>query len=254
LSEYIVDIETNGLAWNSLLHCVGIKKVGEVNPIECYTRYYLSNSSGNLPTVKNMITSSDIMIGFNNVSFDGPVLETIWDTDMPKQLDLMILAKLCYSKDTLFNIDRGIKDMPPKLWGTYSLKAFGYRLGMHKDTHEDWTRLSSEMVDYCKQDVLVTEALYIHLKSLKTYPPDSVIELEHKVARILAEQQRDGFYFDIDKAAKFDREMRFKKLTLEHQLAKVFKPLFLSGKNIEATKLRRQRTYTKDLTFKGWYI
>ena len=51
------------------------------------------------------------------------------------------------------------------IYGSHSLKAYGYRLGVYKgdfakDT--DWKEWSQEMQDYCIQDVKVTEKLCDH--------------------------------------------------------------------------------------------
>ena len=57
--------------------------------------------------------------------------------------------------------------MPTKLYGSHSLKAYGYRLGLHKgDFGEDtdWKEWSQEMQDYCVQDVKVTEKLCEHFR------------------------------------------------------------------------------------------
>ena len=56
-------------------------------------------------------------------------------------------------------------NMPTKLYGSHSLKAYGYRLGVYKGDFgetSDWKEWSQEMQDYCVQDVKVTEKLCDH--------------------------------------------------------------------------------------------
>lgn len=55
------------------------------------------------------------------------------------------------------------------------------------------------LIDYCKQDVNVAEQLYHHLVAQKEDKgfSDESVELEHKVAAIIAQQVRNGFKLDV---------------------------------------------------------
>jgi len=93
---------------------------------------------------------------------------------------------------TLFNPDRQ---------GGHSLSSWGDRLGLSKHKHNDWSQLTSAMVDYCVQDVQITAKLYKHLMLKEKLDfSDQSIELEHKISSIMAEQQRHGFYLNEKKA------------------------------------------------------
>ena len=52
--------------------------------------------------------------------------------------------------------------------GTHS-RNWGNELGFPKD-HDDWTQLSQEMIDYCIQDVKVTEAVLEAEEEMQTSP------------------------------------------------------------------------------------
>ena len=52
-----------------------------------------------------------------------------------KVLDTLLVSKLKYTNLVL--IDSNNSKLPPKLRGSHSLKAWGYRLGNYKEVHED---------------------------------------------------------------------------------------------------------------------
>jgi DNA polymerase I-like protein with 3'-5' exonuclease and polymerase domains len=122
------------------------------------------------------------------------------------------------------------------------LKAWGYRIGNYKDAHEDWSKLSEEMVSYCKQDVEVTYSLYNKLK-LKAVP-DEAIWLEQEFARIIQRQEQYGVYFNLEKAQELHVELLRDKEDATRQLHSVFTPLFLPK-----GKLREQKDYKTKFPF-----
>ena len=113
--------------------------------------------------------------------------------------------------------------LPPKLYGSHSLKAWGYRLGNNKGEfaeETDWQTFSPEMLNYCEQDVWVTLDLFELLES-KAYA-ETAIKLEHDVAWLMAKQEQNGFYFDTKAAEVLEVTLRSQYVTLETELKKVF--------------------------------
>jgi hypothetical protein len=158
-------------------------------------------------------------------------------------LDLLLLAKLIYTKEELISIDAQLK-IDKSLWGSFSLRAFGARLGndkMHFDEFD--TGLTEEMATYCIQDCVVTADLLLHLFKQEV-PSLQILELEHNVLDIIQEQERLGFYFDIDKARELNAKLLQEKLELSTSLAKMFKPKFLKDGPI--------KTYKKKSTIKKY--
>lgn len=255
MKEIILDIETTGLEVTSSIHCIGAKLIidSDSSPAVCYTSRPIKHSNGNFTTCLETIASTDKVITFNGVSFDIPVIEKFFDLtfNAPEHLDLMILAKIMFTKDQLIAIDAGIPIIDKKDWGKFSLDAFSKRIGTElKGSHSDWSQLSEEMVVYCKQDIDSTEALYNSLVSMDNYPPQNVIELEHKVADLIAQQERAGFYFNIDAARKLYTEMMFEKGNIERSLLKTFKPMYLPEGPVQSTnKLIKRKLYIDNLNY-----
>src|SRR3546814_12367105 len=78
------------------------------------------------------------------------------------------------------------------------------------------------MEEYAAQDPVTTQALWDLLES-KTIAYASA-RLEHDTATIIALQERFGFLFDIEGAARLEIELRGRKAELEDRLREPFRP------------------------------
>ena len=118
----------------------------------------------------------------NGIGFDVPVVERLWDFTFHRALvtDTLILSRLA----------------DPSRSGGHSLRNWGNILGFAKGDHDDWSRLTTEMIDYCIRDVELTEAVYERLMvELDGFSQDS-IDLEHEVQWVIQEQERNGWLLD----------------------------------------------------------
>ncbi len=113
--------------------------------------------------------------------------------------------------------------MPPKLYGKFSLEAFGYRLGLRKgdyQEHSDFSEFNQDMLDYCIRDVEVTHLLYNKIKQ-ENYS-EKAIELEHNFAHWIRKQEEHGIYFDETASQSLLSILVKRKLQLEDELTVVF--------------------------------
>ena len=124
-------------------------------------------SNYSITTALSHLEVADVIVGHNIIGFDLPFIHKLypWFNPCGTVIDTLLLSRLYHPN--LLDIDKrhAWKDMPTKLYGSHSLKAYGYRLGLHKgDFGEDtdWKEWSQEMQDYCIQDVKVTEKLCDH--------------------------------------------------------------------------------------------
>ena len=171
----ILDLESNGLLNNaSRIHCV-VLHYCEDDRTEVFNDEKYSEDSKLLPmgshySVTTAVTSIEVcgtVVGHNIIGFDLPLIKRLYGffTYPPIIIDTLLLSRLYHPN--LYDIDKKQewKDMPTKLYGSHSLEAYGYRLGLRKgdfgkDT--DWKEWSQEMQDYCVQDVMVTKKLCEH--------------------------------------------------------------------------------------------
>lgn len=223
----IFDIETNGFLRDmSKIHCIVTKdtETGRVSQYRSGFPYELEEGLGD-------IESGNIIVGHNIINYDIPALQKIYHSFNPskdKVVDTLVLSRLIFSnlRDTDgANIESGL--LPSKLWGSHSLKAWGYRLGILKgdlgESEDRFDVLTQEMLDYCTQDVEVTEALYKMLMSKKY--SQQAIDIEHKVAWICAQMERNGWPFDKDKAVLLYSELVQKRAEILHNMQQTFEPL-----------------------------
>ena len=168
----ILDIETNTA--HDKIWCVVCRDL-DTDIVSTFTQ---PNS------LQPYLDSVDKIIAHNGIFFDFPVLKKIWNIQVKKSqlIDTLVLSRL-------YN---------PSLEDGHSLAAWGQRLGFPKGDFTDFDNgLTDEMLEYCKQDTLVTAKLYQHLeREMKDDFSEKSKELEHQVAIIIAEQERNGFKLD----------------------------------------------------------
>lgn len=210
------DIETDGLYQDATkIHCVAIKTNDQ--PVELFT---------DIEEAANKLRTADLLVAHNGINFDLPVLAKLgYEVDVPIH-DTLIMSRLAYPN--LISSDANRKTIPPKLKGSHSLKAWGYRVRLLKGDFSsedtDWSTYSPEMGEYCKQDVEVTYKTY-HEKLLTQKIPEKAINLEQDFARIISRQEKHGVYFDVSAAKDLHVELLGEIDKAEEELHKVFKPL-----------------------------
>ncbi len=218
----IFDIETDGLLdTTQKLHCIAIYDT-KTDTIKSY-------SNNTLRDGLLALSEADELIGHNIVKFDLPALQKIYPEFDTKQgckiFDTLLVSKLVYPDIGELD-DRNIRKgkFPKKLRGRYSLKAWGYRLGELKGEYCEqdgaWNQWSAEMEEYCKQDVMVTKKVYDLLKT--KYLSEKSLEIEHKFAKIIGQQEQRGVCFDKEKAVELAANLVEEKADLERKLKLAF--------------------------------
>lgn len=185
------------------------------------------------------LQGADTLIFHNGISYDIPVLNKLYpwfSVEPSKVLDTLVLGRLIYTNIKDIDMDLLKKHkLPSRLFGSHSLEAYGYRLGLMKGEYAEefkqkmgeaykhgmeWLEFSQEMLDYCVQDVVVTEALYEKMHS-KNYA-EMAIQLEHEIQWLMAQQVRNGFHFNEGKAAVLYATLSQRRADLERELKDFF--------------------------------
>lgn len=226
----IFDLEANGLLDTlTKIHCLVIS---DGNERTCYRPHEVEEG---VKRLYNAVMSGEEIIGHNIIDYDIPAMNKVfpWFTVPYNKrsfvVDTLVLSRLIYSN--INDIDAGMLrsgKLPGKLYGSHSLKAWGYRLGELKgtyaeDTEDAWAVFSEEMLTYNEQDVVVTQKLYEKLKS-KNYSPIA-IALEHQAQWLMCQQERNGFPFDEAKARELEVTLRSRAAILDAQLRKAVPPI-----------------------------
>ena len=217
----IFDLETDGLIPTvTQIHC-GVTYNTESKE---YKRY----DNTQIDELIKDLRAADVIAAHNGIGFDVPVIKKLYGIDLHNEcevFDTIIHSKIAYYN--LQDIDSRSGRVPPRMKGSHALKAWGYRLGEHKGEYGEqsgaWDKYSTEMLDYCEQDVKVTVKLYEKLLSKKV--PAEALKIEHDFARIITRQVQYGWYFNVKEAEKLHIQLMLDKEIIEKELEDTFKPL-----------------------------
>lgn len=229
MRKYVFDIETNGLLDElTKVHCLVLKDLDTGEKFS-YANPGDPENARTLEYGVRQLMAADLILGHNVIKFDIPALRKVypWFTvEEGKVRDTLVLSHLIWSdledKDWS-RIRSGKSKMPGDLAGKHRLESWGYRLGEYKgDFKGPWDTWTQEMQDYCEQDIEVNEKLWRLIES-KEYAEEA-IDLSHKVAWILAEQERNGFRFNTVKAEALCAELQTERVALEEGLVSLFPP------------------------------
>ena len=209
--KIILDIETNSS--HNVIWCCVTREI-ETDVVQTWF-----SETG----LQDYISKCDKIIGHNVIGFDFPVLKKTWNIQVKKSqvIDTLVLSRL-------YN---------PSLEDGHSLAAWGQRLGFPKGDFTDFDGgLTDEMLQYCKQDTLVTAKLYQHLeREMKDDFSEKSKELEHQVAIIIAEQERNGFKLDERGATELLCSLKAKLEAIKVEMESIFPPRVESGRTHKTT-------------------
>ena len=216
---YVFDLETNGLYDEvTTIHCLVLH---DLNRDQTFT--YGPDS---IATGLEHLATADVLIGQNILFFDIPVIRKLYPFytfAAARIIDTLITTRLIWPKEKLYDMDtEQYTQVPPKLRGSASLKAWGYRLSDYKISFKDFKEYSEEMLAYCIQDVNVTTQLFKHTQ--KQTCSEAALKLEHDFALAIEKQIRSGFPFDVDACLDLVDDLRTKQATLEAHLKELFPP------------------------------
>jgi DNA polymerase I-like protein with 3'-5' exonuclease and polymerase domains len=207
----VLDIETN-LEFDRIW-CVVVRDI-DTGLVNTWTDDH--------PSLQAFLTKADKIIMHNGVFFDAPILKKVWGYTMRKSqvVDTLVMSRL-------YN---------PSLEDGHSLDSWGKRLGFLKTEFNDFSKFTQEMLDYCIQDTLVTQKLYEHLtKEMKNDFSQKSIDLEHEVAIIIAEQERNGFKLDEKGATQLLCELKTKLDAIQVEMQSIFPARVESGRTNKRT-------------------
>lgn len=233
----VADIETDGFN-PTTIHCLAA-----LNADDTSQRWVFNPD--NISDGIELLQSASELIFQNGIAFDIPAIQKLYptfSTDGITVTDTLVLSRLI--RADLKNDDFiSAPNLPKRLYGSHSLKAWGIRLGVHKgDFGEttDWSTWSQEMSDYCELDVSVThklwEALAPHTWS------QTAIKFEHEIAAICHKIGRAGWTFDMDKAAKLYGDLSQERSDIEQELLQLF-PAWTVGEEFIPKRNNKTKGY-----------
>lgn len=199
----IFDIETElipveGHTGVNIIWCIVTKELGGEHKVFA-DLYTFAGWSGYLRDFPSYAQTVDKWVAHNGLSFDVPVVNRILGECVDPQdvIDTFVVSRLInYSA-----------------YRTHGLEEIGLSLGEPKTPFHDFSMLTEEMVTYCKQDVTVTEKVYLKYERYINSPDwQEALRLEHDMVLINEDMTANGFKFDKEKAepilASIKRKMK----------------------------------------------
>ena len=222
MRTFSCDIETDGLN-PSVIWCIVLQDV--------HDNQIIAFHGDSLNLFKPYIESEAMALVFHNgIDFDIPVLERLLGIDFT---DIDIEDTLVMSQ-----LDE------PRREGGHSLSSWGEFMGFKKGEHEDWSKFSQEMLEYCKRDVQVTTKLY-KLMMQKGLSKDAK-QLEYATKKQCSLQERTGWMFNNHGAMILLQQINEDLRRAEEEVHKTFKPLPIwRSKQPVKNKFKKNNTRTK---------
>jgi hypothetical protein len=245
---FVVDIETDNLYDNvTTIHCLVLHDI-HGNKTFTYGPDRINDGLEHM-------ARAHVLIGHNIIFYDVPVIQKLYPFYTFKAariIDTLICTRLIWPKEVLYDLDtEQYQEVPPKLRGSASLKAWGYRLADYKIEFKDFSEYSEEMAAYCRQDVNVTLQLFKLIQS-QNYQ-ESALRLEHDFALAINRQIRTGFPFDVDACLDLVDGLRAKETELETRLKQIFPPV--EHKTVFVPRVNnKNRGYVKGVPFEKIHV
>lgn len=217
--RYVLDIETN-LAHNKIW--IAVLQDLDTGEVSCHTEKESLEAS-----LKHCV----LLVGHNLISFDLPVLKKLWNIQTSSTTiihDTLVMSRL----------------YRPDLENGHSLESWGERLKKPKTNYRKAYEAKKQSVvdypgqefdhpdphllrDYCITDVDVCRSLYGYLVDELSRLKFShrSIELEHKVAAIIRQQEENGWLVDMRHTTTLYAQLMQRQEEIKTQLQSVFPPI-----------------------------
>lgn len=207
---YALDIETDSLKAERIYVCC-------VEDVDTNQRWTFTDAG----RFNAFWPAGAVAVGHNAISFDVPVLRRLWGSNirLSETVDTLVLS-------LLYNPRLPRPEGYTGRAGAHSLKAWGYRLGEHKIDFDDWSELTEDMIEYCRQDVAVTVKLYHALCSKMNslgYSEKSA-KIEHQFRHLIDKQETSGFAFNRLRANMLYQRLRSNQSKIETEVRSFFPP------------------------------
>jgi hypothetical protein len=216
----VYDIETNGLLPEmDKVHIICARVLNDsqrhqINATDCDPQY------PPLYHALEVLNKAALRIGHNIYNFDEYALRKVFpDAFKPEggYIDTLILSRLIFPD--IYGQGPNPFKVPKYLRMAHTLEAWGWRLREHKGKYTGkWDEYNDEMMEYAKQDPVVTERLYRYFMHPDRKPARLASKVEHGFAHIIARQEHRGWTFDMDKAVEMQADLAQRKADIETKL------------------------------------
>lgn len=253
----IFDVETDGLLDSlSRIHCLVLRDL-DTNAVLSCTDDPRGRALGYRPVQEGLavLAQAAKVYAHNGVSFDLPAITKLYPEFRLSGVlrDTFLVASMRWAHIAPQDYARAREgSFPANLAGSHSLEAWGYRLKCYKGEYtkwceqhglDPWAEWRPEMQTYCEQDTEVTRLLVQHIRKAGGLS-EHAIQIEHDLRAYLAQQERNGWPFDMEKAQALYARLSARREELSQQLINAFGEWYVpNGVHVPKRDNRRQGIY-----------
>lgn len=239
MQHVVVDVETDGLLPTlSKIWCLVLRDVETAEVLSCTDHapaewYTAAPGRARLHTGLERLASAVKLYFHNGIKFDVPALQKVYpqlQLNRETIRDTMVIAQMRWAHIADQDYARAkAGKMPVRLAGSHKLEAWGHRLGVHKGEYQEWCAQQGidpwgqwrpEMQTYCEGDTDVTRQLVLHIRQAGVSTES--MEIEHDLAWYLAQQERNGYPFDMHAACGLHARLSQRRTELADALRQQF--------------------------------
>lgn len=203
----VCDVETDGLLPE--LTRIWVLTVGDPHTGKLDT---YADQPGYTPLAEGLarISRAERVVAHHGIGFDWRAIEKLYPGTLrfDQMWDTLVAMRLLDPENR-----------------AHALGDWGRRLGIEKPEHEDWSQFSEEMVHRNREDVRINIEVFKRAwRGLKAWGPKAqeALEIEFKVALVIALQESNGFTLDVPAAIDLEGELRQEQDDIERELQTVF--------------------------------
>ena len=200
--KLIADLEASGLYEDAtVIHCA-VFKCHDTDKVWRLTKK---------ESIIKILDKCTHLIMHNGIGYDIPLLKKLWGYEYKgKVFDTVLMSRELYKhKPIPQDMKDEYKEKCKKLDGPHSLATWGYRLGLGKVEHEDWSVFTDAMMQRCVTDVEITHMLY--KKILKEWDkdvfPDKSAGLLFSFMKCISRQEKHGWKLDTERCERSIRQL-----------------------------------------------
>lgn len=183
--ELTFDIEANAKDPNdvTMVWCI-VTQDTTTKEVKKYHDYVaIAERDGTIEQGVDALLAADKTWSHYGISYDIPVLKRIHGArfDYNKVGDTLVVSSLLF----------------PDRYNGHSVAAWGEKLGHSKVEHNEWSNFSKAMLHRCVEDVKIQSRILNSLRmEAQGHDWRESLDTEHKIARVMYNQAKAGFYFD----------------------------------------------------------
>ena len=207
----VCDLESNGLLNEAnTIHVLSLMDTND-GVIRVFHDNDSLNRDGTVIEGLRLLSEANRTVWHNGYGYDIPLINKLYpDINIKGRIhDTYILGQMLFSNDMSY----------------FGLAKWGEKFGIPKPLHEDWSKLSEDMIHRNKEDVKITSILWgkcVDKIRKSDLDVKEAVELEYEVYNIYKKSEDLGWCFDVHKSQRIIKQLEKCKELIHDRIRKKF--------------------------------